>query len=63
MFLPDVLSKALAPLCRHRVAEPKLLLSFVRVMRACAADIGRLLRAPSATAPSLIVPFSTRLET
>ena len=63
MFLPDVLSEALAPLRCRRVAEPKLLLSFVRVMRARAADIGRLLCAPSATAPSLIVSFATRLET
>jgi len=53
MVPSNVLGKAIAPLYRHVVAEPELLLHGVGCVRAHAADIGRVLRAALDVAPSL----------
>jgi hypothetical protein len=49
----DVLGKAPAPLHCNWIAEPKLLLQFICILRAHAADVGCLLLAFAAEAPSL----------
>ncbi len=57
VFLLDVLIKALAPLHRRGIAEPKLLLRSICFVHACAAHKGCLLLAIAVEAPSLSMMF------
>ncbi len=53
MFLPDMLSKALAPPFCRGVAVPELLLCCVRSVHAFAAHMGRIFIAALVSAPAL----------
>ncbi len=53
MFLPDMLSEALAPPFHRGVAVPELLLPRVRGVRAFAAHVGRIFLAALVSAPAL----------